>query len=301
MLKSVLELVGWAVCRLEGGLGRVGVGPRYVSASQKFDKTGVTSWMAGDHLNDYGGGACTLRYRSFAHRLWRSQEATLLRRTLPGCPENVLDFGCGDGAFSLAALGRLKWGFDVDPLVARQAASAGAYESVLANPGGKIPLPDQSVGTALSNSVLEHTEDLAAALLELARVLVPQGRVVLTVPTTGFTRQLEKLGGREFAARVNLRFFHRNLFSAEDWREKVESVGLSIVHIQSYQELSTSATYMALRLLGPRLTGRVPHTVVRWFERGLEPVLRDIVMSETGKEGIRENDANVFIVAVKRG
>jgi SAM-dependent methyltransferase len=47
-----------------------------------------------------------------------------------------------------------------------------------------IPLPDVSLDNVLCTEVLEHVEDLVAAIQEIRRVLKPGGKVLITVPGT---------------------------------------------------------------------------------------------------------------------
>ena len=76
---------------------------------------------------------------------------------------------------------------DNDPVVARDLTAAAAVEP--SGPGSvrallvqdSLPLADASLDAAYSISVLEHVPDPLPALAELARVVRPGGRFVLTV------------------------------------------------------------------------------------------------------------------------
>jgi arsenite methyltransferase len=105
--------------------------------------------------------------------------------------DTVLDVGSGLGLLTLAAHERIGdgWVIAIDP-------SVGALEELLrlaheANASGimygvgdaeVLPLPDASVDAALLRSVLTHVRDVDAAVLELARVLRPGGRLSLREP-----------------------------------------------------------------------------------------------------------------------
>jgi SAM-dependent methyltransferase len=95
----------------------------------------------------------------------------------------ILDAGCGSGRnmVDLARRGRV-WGVELAPssleaAVARQVGEVrpGSLEDVL-------PFEDGSFDLALALDVLEHVGDDAFAMRELARVVRPGGRLVLTVP-----------------------------------------------------------------------------------------------------------------------
>ena len=120
------------------------------------------------------------------------QEILARRRRLtasliPFQGRTVLDFGCGNGAQTLALAGtqRRLIAVDIDPadltLLRAAAGAADAVFPVLYN-GSDLPLPDRSVDAAVCFEVLEHVPDEAVALAEIFRVLKPGGDFVLTVP-----------------------------------------------------------------------------------------------------------------------
>ncbi|MEQ1729650.1 MAG: class I SAM-dependent methyltransferase [Vicinamibacterales bacterium] len=92
-----------------------------------------------------------------------------------------LDFGCGSGA-----LCDHDFRNDVDFVVGVDAdpASAGnpfVNAVVLAN-GTALPFREGSFGVVAARYVFEHLDDPRAILRELARVLVPGGRIVFLTP-----------------------------------------------------------------------------------------------------------------------
>ncbi len=85
----------------------------------------------------------------------------------------LLDVGCGEKPFEGHAPRVERWiGLDAD-----SNSRADVHGTVFA-----IPLPDASVDTVLCTQVLEHVDDPARALAEMARVLRPGGALILTVP-----------------------------------------------------------------------------------------------------------------------
>ena len=56
----------------------------------------------------------------------------------------------------------------------------------------RLTLPDASVDLLVSSEVLEHVSDLNAARHEIARVLVPGGRHLFTVPTEDLEHTLQR-------------------------------------------------------------------------------------------------------------
>jgi ubiquinone biosynthesis O-methyltransferase len=93
----------------------------------------------------------------------------------------VLDLGCGGGfmAEALARRGALVVGVDPSaPAIAvarRHAAAAGLAIDYRVGTGEAIPLADGAVDIVVCVDVLEHVEDLARVVGEVARVLAPGG------------------------------------------------------------------------------------------------------------------------------
>lgn len=99
----------------------------------------------------------------------------------------VLDVGTGTGFMLIGVAPRVESVIGVD---ASEAMLARARENLAAAGIGnvdlrlgsmeRLPLPDASVDVVLANMSLHHADDPSRALREFARVLAPEGRVVLT-------------------------------------------------------------------------------------------------------------------------
>ena len=108
--------------------------------------------------------------------------------------EKVLDLGTSQGivALLLAERGTRVWAVDVavDALAfgagelrhASSGRSAGGRISFAAADGARLPFEDDEFDTVVFTEVLEHLEEPAPTLAEIARVLAPDGRLVLTTP-----------------------------------------------------------------------------------------------------------------------
>jgi SAM-dependent methyltransferase len=99
----------------------------------------------------------------------------------------ILDAGCGSGRnmVELARRGTVT-GVELAP-ASLQLARARAVGTVL--PGSlaePLPFADGAFDLAVALDVLEHVRDDEAALGELARVLAPGGRLLVTVPQYGW-------------------------------------------------------------------------------------------------------------------
>lgn len=98
----------------------------------------------------------------------------------------VLDAGCGTGAVLawLAGADRDLAGFDVSEQMLRLARRRGELRGAdlrQATAAGEWPWEDEAFDRVLCLAMLEFVEDLPEALDELARVLAPGGRALLSV------------------------------------------------------------------------------------------------------------------------
>jgi 2-polyprenyl-3-methyl-5-hydroxy-6-metoxy-1,4-benzoquinol methylase len=142
------------------------------AASEKYDRL-YRTW-----LERQGPRARDLDWR-MGHLLWRHR--ALLRR-YPPAGKRVLDFGCMDGIFTLAAqaLGGTAVGYDISPAAIAQAERfRGAAPCPLFTT--TTPAPKQ-FDLVYCQEVIEHVEDDSALIGELVSYLAPGGSVVGTTP-----------------------------------------------------------------------------------------------------------------------
>ncbi len=116
----------------------------------------------------------------------------------------VLDVGCANGAHTLKAAARVKRvvGMDYDATQLRVAAAT-AQERGLGNIhlfawdlGRSFPFPDAAFDAVLFLDVIEHLGSRQAVLREIARVLQPAGRLLVSGPNreTRWRRRLRAAG-----------------------------------------------------------------------------------------------------------
>jgi ubiquinone/menaquinone biosynthesis C-methylase UbiE len=184
----------------------------------------------------------------------------LLASTLPA--ESLLDAGCGDGRY-LAAAAQLPGspdrlvGTDISARILRTAREtierAGSNAELVRANIENLPFGDDSFERVLSVQVVEHLLDPAGGVAELARVLRPNGVLVLTtdnadawvsrvinLPRTAIVRALGLKNWRD--RRDGVIHPHRN-FSRAEIVTLVRDAGLEIESVSTFK----------LHVDGPRL------------------------------------------------
>lgn len=178
--------------------------------------------------------------------LWRAAEIAVLREQAYDRP--ILDLGCGDGLVSSMVLSRVEVGLDPNQKALEQAAQRGIYERLVAAPAEQAQGLDGSMGTVVSNSVLEHISELDTVLEAVARMLKPGGRLIFTAPTEAFGQWLA-LPSAHYASWRNHQLCHLNLWSVEQWVQHLERVGLELEVVRSYLRRELVSAWDALELL----------------------------------------------------
>ena len=159
----------------------------------------------------------------------------------------VLDVGSGTGA-NLRLLNGLGFA-DVTGLDASDEAVRFCAEKHLCSVGQgdvcALPFPDAAFDLVLATDVVEHIEDDDKALAELARVLRPGGRALLTVPA------FPSLWGLQDEVS-----HHRRRYRKEDFLRRVARAGLvprTSFHFNYLLFVPIWLARQLIRLLGIRL------------------------------------------------
>lgn len=174
-----------------------------------------------------------------ATALWRASEINALAGvSLP--PGLGLDVGCGDGRLSrilIQMLGDLRLvGLDVDPHETELARHESLYERVHTSGADSIAELDSRFDYAISLSVLEHIPAVESVIAEIARVLRPGGKLVVTVPSVGFHACLRGplVPGRKrerYLADLDRRVAHLRYWSASQWSDVLTAGGFQNVDV----------------------------------------------------------------------
>lgn len=163
--------------------------------------------------------------------LWRAAEVAALREQIYEPP--VLDLGCGDGLVTSMVLPQVAIALDPDTKALTKAAKHSIYQQSIHAPIEQSQLPKESIGTILSNSVLEHIPNLDAALEAATNLLKPGGRLIFTVPTEAFSEWLA-LPLTHYANWRNQQLAHLNLWPIERWTHHLARAGLQVESIRPY-------------------------------------------------------------------
>ncbi len=187
----------------------------------------------------------------------------------------VLDVGCGDGHFTQVAFEqKVDIGVDPDLSIMREAQSRKVYRLLVQADGGRIPLADASVGSAFSNSVLEHIPHLDQVLNEVGRVLKPGAPFLLTVPNPGYREKLSipmhlrHLRMERIAVAYEDWFMRMSrtihLYDQEEWSARLKRAGLRVERTFNYFSPAALAALEWGHYFGAPCL--LPHTIFgRWI------------------------------------
>lgn len=164
-----------------------------------------------------------------ATAFWRAVEVDVLRRFIPSTG-HCLDLGCGDGKLtSIVFDGTIREGLslvgiDGDEYETRLAPQSFSYTRVHTCWASDIPEPSDSFDHVISNSVLEHIQDIEATVEEVARLLKRGGTFLFTVPSPGFHHCLygslnPRVPREAYLQEIDKRLTHYRYWSVTQWQD----------------------------------------------------------------------------------
>jgi 2-polyprenyl-3-methyl-5-hydroxy-6-metoxy-1,4-benzoquinol methylase len=164
--------------------------------------------------------------------------------------KSVLDYGCGNGAQTLAFAGDAAriMGVDVQAdniETFRRAAASGSalHVTPVLYGGGRLPANDAAFDVVISFDVLEHVGNESQALQEIRRVLTPGGDLLMTVPNKWWI--FETHGARLpvlpwnrvpflswLPAPLHRRFANARIYRRDGIEQLLREAGLTVVRTQ---------------------------------------------------------------------
>jgi len=164
----------------------------------------------------------------------RTAEAELFSAVTMEAP--ICDLGCGDGYFaSLIKPEGVDVGCDMSKPALKRATARKQYRALVECDATKsIPFSDECFATVISNSSLEHMNDIDAVLRQIARVLRYGGKLIFTL-ASNYAYEWWPL---DEAAKQRYLDFQPiySYFSLEGWQKRLATVGLNLVSHQYYCE-----------------------------------------------------------------
>lgn len=227
----------------------------------------------------------------------------LVERTAPNPTDVLLDIGTGAGhtAIAFAPAVRRVIAYDLTPQmlqeVERNAAAKGVTNIETQQGAAEVlPYPDAAFELVSCRLTTHHFANLPQALSEMARVLKPNGRLIImdtTVPEDPeLDRQINEIEILRDPSHV------RN-YPASEWRSLVEATGLKIAFVEaSYYDEGDQMDFGAWT----RRIGTSPENVTRLegLFQGASPALANalkIDLSRVGEIGFAL--PRITLIAVK--
>jgi len=174
-----------------------------------------------------------------------------------GTAERALDFGAGLGTFAAAVRDA---GLAVRCVEPDASLRAHIEQAGLTSVSSLDEVGDASVAYAYTLNVLEHIADDRAAVRDLARVLVPGGRLLVYVPAFQVLySEMDRVVG------------HHRRYRRAELVELVERAGLRIVRARYVDSVGFAAA-LAYRAIGGG--GQLDPSAVARYDRWIFPVSR---------------------------
>lgn len=151
-------------------------------------------------------------------------------------PRPILDIGSGDGHFaSIAFDSPIDVGIDPWSGPIYKSLKYNIYRMVVQGNGADLPFSDAYFGSAISNSVLEHIQDVEAVLSEISRVLKPGSPFIFCVPNHHFLPSLSIGNLFDNLGLQSLGDGYRSFFNRISRHEHCDSTDIWQARLNQYQ------------------------------------------------------------------
>ena len=153
-----------------------------------------------------------------------------------GTGQTLIDIGCGRGALAALVRGRFARivGLDLSAIAAAEARACGVLPALADLDRATLPVRDASVDAVTCLDVIEHVLDPRVLMREIARMLAPGGRAVVTTPNIQFWRHIWSIvRGRFPRTSTDPEGWdggHLHYFTFGDLEALAAECGLDVVH-----------------------------------------------------------------------
>ncbi len=192
-------------------------------------------------------------------------------------PKRILDIGCGRGfyikALSLFLFPEQIHGIDINKAYIEKAQKSNADARIYLQTGSiyKLPYKSESIDTIICSEVFEHLKHEKKAIAEIARVLKPNGSLIVTVPNHDFPFLWDPLNWilmRAFHTHIDKNIWwlagiwadHRRLYTQKSLRELFTTEKLHIMQFKYLVRHCLPFAHFLLYGIGKNLVERVKLT-----------------------------------------
>jgi 2-polyprenyl-3-methyl-5-hydroxy-6-metoxy-1,4-benzoquinol methylase len=147
-------------------------------------------------------------------------------------PLRVLDAGCGDGVQlkGIIKIPELEiWGIDYNPIRTGRAGERFPTVNIVCGDLLDIPFKKKAFDIVLCSQVIEHIPQDDFLLEELAKVVKPEGLLILGTPNEGCF--MARLRNHIFARRILKSTDHLHFYKESIIRRKIEGAGFIIQEV----------------------------------------------------------------------
>ena len=189
-------------------------------------------------------------------------------------PKKILDAGCGRG-FYLKVLSSFSFikeihGVDINDNYLKIAKKININKRVKIKNASlyNLPYQDKYFDLIICSEVLEHLEDDIKAILELKRVLKPEGAIIITVPHKNFPFLWDPFNWllmKFFHTHINKNIWwlagiwadHLRLYEEKDIKNKLKKSGLKIVKFKKIVHWCWPFSHFLLYGIGKNLVEKM--------------------------------------------
>jgi SAM-dependent methyltransferase len=188
------------------------------------EPTSFTPFPKYEHGGAYHWGKLSGRGPRSYHARLRARYGWFVKWAHRRSPGLIVDVGCGDAALThllaMATEARVV-GIEPDPdgveAARRTLTAVGSPAEVRLGFGERLPFADDSVARVVLCEVIEHVEDTQSLIRESARVLAPDGCVLLSTPQRQEGHPLHPFHVREYDPGELARTLRRSFESVSVW------------------------------------------------------------------------------------